>query len=227
MNRLVVIAEGTTEQTFVREQLATHLSWHNVSAWAILSGRQGNRGGVRRWEGARQDILRALRQGVYCTTMIDYYAMPDNWPGRAEASQLDWQSRASFVEERLAEEIANEMGDRFNQEFFIPYVQLHEFESLAFADIERLVSVVHPLSELRRDHLTRTFEAILEAAGHPEAINDGWETCPSRRILGVVPTYRKALHGPIVTSRIGLNVLRERCDHFALWLNRLESIGAE
>ncbi len=50
--------------------------------------------------------------------------------------------------------------------------------------------------------------------------------CPSRRITDVVGAYKKRAHGPIVTSRIGLDGLREKCDHFASWLNRIESIGA-
>ena len=52
-------------------------------------------------------------------------------------------------------------------------------------------------------------------------------TCPSRRIAGVVSTSRKRAYGPIVTRRIGLEVLRKKCDHFAWWLARLENIWAE
>lgn len=63
MHELVVIVEGETEQTFVRDQLAAHLALHNTTAWPVLPGRHRNRGGVKKWESARQDILRTLKEG--------------------------------------------------------------------------------------------------------------------------------------------------------------------
>ena len=158
--------------------------------------------------------------------MIDYYAMPDDWPGRSDAKALPWDERATHVEEQILAEVTELMGDDFNPEFFIPYVQLHEFEALAFADVEKLTSVVSPLANWSNNYIENKFTKILEEAGHPEAINDGYETCPSRRISGVVKAYRKRIHGPIVTSRIGIEELRDKCDHFGSWLDRLESIGS-
>lgn len=227
MNELVVIAEGETEQTFVRDQLAGYLAMHGTTSWAVLPGKNRKRGGVKKWEVARQDIVRTLNEGRYCTTMMDYYAMPDDWPGRVNARSLAWHERASHVETRLLEDIVEVMGHKFNPQFFIPYVQLHEFEALAFADVRVLTSVVAPLSlsHTSPEKLEKQFSRILDEAGHPEAINDGIETCPSRRITGVVKAYKKRIHGPIVTGRIGLETLRDRCGHFASWLERLERIG--
>jgi hypothetical protein len=48
VNELVVIVEGETEQTFVRDQLAGHLAVHNTSAWAVLPEKRRNRGGVKK-----------------------------------------------------------------------------------------------------------------------------------------------------------------------------------
>jgi hypothetical protein len=160
--------------------------------------------------------------------MFDYYAMPADWPGRQDASNEPWQERATHVENRLHADIVTAMSGRFDRRYFIPYVQLHEFEALAFADIVALASVVSPLTKkLSEKTLTMKFTEILEEAGHPEAIDDGFETCPSRRIGRIVPAYKKRAQGPIITARIGLPVLRERCDHFASWLNRLESLGTQ
>lgn len=225
MNELVVIVEGETEQTFVRDQLAGHLALCNVATWPVLPGRRRNRGGVKKWEVARQDIARTLKEGRYCTTMMDFYGMPDDWPGRSDAIALPWNERADHVEAQLLEDIVGAMGRRFKRECFIPYVQLHEFEALAFADVSHLTSVVAPLSRTAAETLEQTFSSILDEAGHPEAIDDGWDTCPSRRIADVVSAYKKRVHGPIITGRIGIETLRERCDHFASWLERLESIG--
>jgi len=226
MNDLVAIVEGETEQTFVRDQLAAHLALHRTNAWAVLPGRHRRHGGIREWEVARQDIVRTLKERRYCSTMVDYYALPNTWPGRDISTALPWSERAAYVESQVHLEISKKMGESFDPQFFVPYVQLHEFEALVFADIEELTSVVAPLSKDSASSIVRKFERVLDEAGHPEAINDGYETCPSRRITSVVKAYNKRAHGPIVTKRIGLNALREKCNHFASWLDRLESMGS-
>jgi hypothetical protein len=53
VNELVIIVEGETEQTFVRDQLAAQLALHNTSVWLVLSGRHRNRGGVKKWSVTR------------------------------------------------------------------------------------------------------------------------------------------------------------------------------
>ncbi len=226
MNDLVVIVEGETEQTFVRNQLAAHLAVHGTNVWAVLPGRHRRHGGIRKWEVACQDIVRTLKEQRYCSTMVDYYALPNTWPGRDDSAALPWAKRATYVESQIHLEISKAMGQSFDPQFFIPYVQLHEFEALAFAGIKELTSVVAPLSRNSANSIEKKFERVLDEAGHPEAINDGYETCPSRRITSVVRAYNKRAHGPIVTSRIGLEALREKCGHFASWLDRLENMGS-
>ena len=227
MNELVVIVEGETEQTFVRDQLAAHLPLHGTNVWPVLPGRHRRHGGVKKWDVARHDIIRTLKEGRYCSTMFDYYALPEDWPGRAQSRSLAWNKRASHVEAEILEDVVSTMGGRFHRKYFIPYIQLHEFEALAFADVDTLASVASPLGRRSAEMLSKEFSEILAEAGDPEAINDGYETCPSRRITGVVSAYRKRVHGPIVTRRIGLDVLREQCAHFASWLQRLESIATD
>ncbi|MBN1912456.1 MAG: DUF4276 family protein [Pirellulales bacterium] len=224
MNELVVIVEGETEQTFVRDQLAAHLAIKEVSVWPVLPGRHRRHGGVKKWEVAKQDIIRTLKERRYCSTMFDYYALPDDWPGRVESRSLEWSQRASHVEDAIHEDLTSEMGSSFNPKYFIPYIQLHEFEALAFADVDTLASVAHPLTRIQSyESLIDRFRKIVVEAGNPEAINDSYETCPSRRIVNEVPAYKKRIYGPIVTKRIGLDVLRGACAHFASWLDRLET----
>ena len=224
MNEVVAIVEGETELTFVRDQLAGHLILRQVNIWPVLPGRQRRHGGVKEWDVAKQDIVRTLREGRYCTTMFDFYAMPASWPGRSEAAKLPWQQRAAHVEAGMLRDVAAAMSRGFDPARFIPYAQLHEFEALAFADVSELASVTAPLTQTPLESLRHAFQSIVNEAGDPEAIDDGFETCPSRRILGQVKPYRKRLHGPIVTQRIGLDALRKRCRHFASWVDRLERI---
>jgi hypothetical protein len=227
MVEVVAIVEGPTEQTFVRNQLAAHLGYRDISMWAVLPGKSRRCGGVKEWDVASADIIRTLKEKRYCTTMFDYYAMPDSWPGRVSSKAVLWQDRARHVEQALVADIAETIGDDFDARQFIPYVQLHEFEALAFSEPAVLAAVTGPVARLDPTYLQRHFQSILEEAGHPEAINDSYETCPSRRITSVVRPYRKPLHGPIVTERVGLDVLRAKCTHFATWLDRLESLGGQ
>jgi hypothetical protein len=224
VNELVVIVEGETEQTFVRDQLAAHLALHNTTAWPVLPGRHRNHGGVKKWEVARQDIIRTLKERRHCSTMFDYYAMPGDWPGRKAAVGKAWHERASCVEEMMHAEIVAAMGGKFDSKFFIPYVQLHEFEALTFSDVAILAGVLLPLGTVSVETLVQKLDLILEEAGNPEAIDDGHDTCPSRRIAKIAPAYKKRAQGPIVTARIGINALRAACPHFDQWLSRLEQL---
>jgi hypothetical protein len=225
MSDIVAIVEGQTEQAFVRDQLAPHLGLRGVGIRAILSGRTGHDGGVKPWAQARRDIIFALRQGAYVTTMFDYYALPDCWPGRMDAGALPWDHRAEHVEARLLEDIAEQMGERFHPAQFIPYIQLHEFEALAFSNVKVLTSVAASVSNTAPATLSFRLAAVVAQAGNPEAIDDGRDTCPSRRISALVPGWRKRTHGPIVTRRTGLDRIREQCAHFAQWLTRLEQLA--
>jgi len=225
MNEVVAIVEGQTEQTFVRDQLAAHLGGRGTAIWAVLPGRTRKQGGVKEWDVAKADIIRTLNEGRYCTTMFDYYGMPESWPGRTESKAMAWGERAAHVESEVMNDITATMGGEFNPVQFIPYVQLHEFEALAFADVRILAEVTAPLMRIPLiDRLAQHYQSLLDEAGHPEAINDSYETCPSRRIESKVKAYRKRVHGPIVTKRIGLDILRVKCTHFASWIEKLETL---
>ncbi len=226
MSEVVAIVEGQTEQAFVRDQLRPHLSAHGTAIWAVLSGKSRRQGGVPKWESARGDIIRTLKEGRYVTTMFDYYAMPTDWPGRTEAANLPWDQRGDHVEQAIIEDLNAFIGDEFDERQMIPYVQMHEFEALAFADVAVLSERTAPLSTHSAEVLSRHFQDVLDEAGAPEAINDDYETCPSRRITGQVKQYRKSLHGPIITRTIGLQRLRQACEHFDEWITRLEAVGA-
>lgn len=226
MNELVAIVEGETEQAFVHNTLGGHLPQHGtIVVKAVLCGRRGDRGGVPKWKVAREDIVRLLKERRYCTTMFDWYAMPADWLGRRAFAALPWPQRAAHVEEQMQGDVVAAMGPNFDPRFFVPYVQLHEFEALAFADVAVLAEVLSSKAGDPVATLTSRFQAVLDECGAPEAIDDGYETCPSRRIAGIVPRYRKTLDGPRIVDRLGLAVLRSRCPHLAAWLERLEAIG--
>ncbi len=143
--------------------------------------------------------------------MFDLYALPHDFPGFSEAkNQNDPYQRVEILEKAFAQDIAN---DRF-----IPYIQLHEFETLVFADPQQL-----DWEYMEHD---KSVGRLVKMIGdkNPELINDGKETAPSKRIIAEIPEYDK-LGGVIVVEKIGLKKLRSRCRHFSEWLNRLEQLA--
>jgi hypothetical protein len=158
--------------------------------------------------------------------MFDFYGMPHDWPGRATAAAMPWNERSARVEAEMLADVAAQQASIHDSQRFIPYVQLHEFESLVFADTTILAETTAALSKRSAQSLATELQAIVAGAGQPEAIDDGYETCPSRRITDLVPGYRKVAMGTIVAQRIGLDVLRARCTHFASWLAKLEQLGS-
>ena len=228
MNDLAAIVEGLTEQAFVRSVLAPELASRGIHMWATLPGRIDKHGGKVPWDRIRRDIVRTLkeRSGRFCTIVFDFYAMPNDWPGRSEASALPWEKRGAYVENALLEDLAEHMGKDFRQERFIPYVQVHEFEAILFSDVERLAAVLQELPGATSGDVISRLKAIVKgAAGGPEAINDNPNTAPSKRILSLVTGYRKPIHGVIAAQRIQLSTMRASCPNFGRWLTRLEALS--
>ncbi len=229
MSRLLVHVEGQSEEQFVNELLAPYLynfGYTGISARLIGNARQRHRrGGIRSWNSVRRDIVRHLKEdpGSLATTMVDYYAMPQNgpkaWPGRLQATRQGSSSeKGKTVEDALLEDIAGEMGPNFDRRCFIPYVAMHEFEAMLFSDCDRFArGIGFP-------DLTSEFEEIKHQFASPEEIDDSPDTAPSSRIEALVPGYQKPLMGLFAASEIGLDAIWSACPHFRRWLRLLERL---
>jgi hypothetical protein len=132
----------------------------------------------------------------------------------AEKLQHSPDKRAEALEETFAKDI----GDAR----FLPYIQLHEYEAYLFSDPAWFAYFYH-----HHEKQIAALKAIADAHVTPELIDDGQNSSPSKRIVGVLPDYEdaKPVIGPQVAELIGLNVIREKCPHFAAWLSRLEKLG--
>jgi len=223
--RLLVEVEGQTEEQLVNEVLAPHLYEKGYQAvCARLVGNQrlrARRGGIRNWDSVSRDIVRHLREdhGRIVTTMVDYYALPATWPGRATAASLPAETsaaKAARVEEALLDDMAERMGAGFDRRRFVPFVVMHEFEGLLFSSCGALPRLVGD------GELEAKLTEIRDGFSTPEDINDSPETAPSKRISSLVPRYEKPLYGVITFLEIGLRTVRAECPHFHQWLEQLE-----
>lgn len=214
---MLVLVEGQTEETFVKTVLAPHLGslgkWPEATRICTkrVGGRRAYRGGIRSYAQVRSDLLRLLGSNPEAvTTLLDYYGLPDDFPGRASVPPAGTCfERVAHLEQAFAEDIADPR--------FIPGLVLHEFEGLLFSAPRVIAEML--LDESHVEEL----EDIARAYGSPEEINDSPETHPSKRILDLQATYQKALHGPQIALRIGLLAIRARCRHFDRWLARVEA----
>ena len=230
MTRLLIHVEGQTEETFVNALLGPHLSGHGYSVvGARLMGnarQRSRRGGVRPWPVVRKEIVNHLRQdpGCIASTMVDYYGLPQSsrraWPGCAEASSLTLPEKASTIEDLLLADVHQRMGSSFDQDRFVPYVMMHEFEAMLFSDCAAFARGIGS------PDLTPRLQAIRDGFASPEEIDDSPITAPSKHIAMLVPAYQKPTQGLLAIQEIGLDTIRAECPHFQAWLKRLEGLPA-
>jgi hypothetical protein len=221
VTRVYVYCEGQTEETFVRDVLGPHLWSFNVLATAILAstkiGKTGRRfkGGINSYERVKRDIQRLLRDrdARAVTTMIDFYGLPEEFPGMASRPAGSCYDRVAHIEREFGADISNSR--------LIPYLSLHEFEALLFVAPAITAAVIEGPGSQSAPRLA----AIMGAFECPEEIDEGPDTAPSKRILLSMRGYRKGLHGPLITSRVGLDGIRHSCPHFDQWLSQLERLG--
>ena len=226
MARILVLVEGPTEENFVNWVLAPHLyafGYTAVSARLLGNARQrSNRGGIKQWASTRLDIMNRLREdnAVLVTTMVDYYGLPETWPGRRESASLgNLRERADRVESDILADIAGSLGGEFEAQRFVPYVVMHEFEGLLFSD------PVEFARSIGRSDLATSLQEIRAGFSSPEEINDSSETAPSRRVLDLYAGYQKPLMGVQAANAIGLDAIRRECPLFSEWIGKLERIA--
>jgi len=141
--------------------------------------------------------------------MLDYYNLPADFPQFSERPKGTCFDRVQFLEQAFKEDI--------NHPRFMPYLELHEFEAMLFAEPQKIDEVFSERTGL--PDLCR----IRRAVNSPEEINE--KNPPSKCISSLYPAYQKAFHGPLVAAEIGLEQIRDQCTHFAAWLEVLESVG--
>lgn len=219
MKRLLVHVEGQTEESFVNGVLATHLFAHGyVQVRARLVGNARNRfrrGGINNWTVVRRDIDRHLRgdPGALATTMVDYYALPTDWPGRLAPANSSVPLKSSFIHDALYNDFAN-FSSASNR--FRPFVMMHEFEALLFSNCHTFASSIGYESR------GAALQAIRDQFPDPEHINDSPQTAPSKRVKAQIPGYDKVLFGNVAASEIGVDRIRAECPSFDEWLRFLE-----
>lgn len=79
------------------------------------------------------------------TTMVDLYGIPMDFPKLDFCrAPLDPEERVRCLEEALLDDMERRFPQVHARQRLIPYIQLHEFEALLFADIGKFGEVLTP-----------------------------------------------------------------------------------
>src|ERR1043166_9321701 len=106
MKRGLVLVEGQTEERFVNECLVPYLLVRNLALTPTIVRSKRVVVGPDFGEGVRSysQVLRDLRLLLHdtnasvITTLLDYYALPADFPGMASRSLADARERVEHVE---------------------------------------------------------------------------------------------------------------------------------
>lgn len=225
MKQLNVFCEGQTEQGFCIQVLRPHLFPQGDGVVHTLAvGEKDHHhvygiGRRNKYERMRKFIRNTIKhqggQHVYFTTLFDLYALPNDFPGK----DANVRNAANPTPYTVALEEAFKAD--INCHRFIPHLQLHEYETILFANPEAFAIAFEDCAAK-----IEKLKKIAASEASIEHINDGRDTAPSKRIISVIPEYygRKASAGPDIAEYIGISTIRARCPHFDNWLAELENI---
>lgn len=215
MRRVIIICEGQTEQEFCKDLLSPYFAARSIYLETPLIKK--SKGGIIPWPGLRLEILNYLNQDrtATVTTLIDFYGIQPrhNFPGWEDSETIQNKyERIAHLENLMRADVESAFGFRFR-----PYIQLHEFESLLFINLESF-SLNFQNDEFHWEELQK----VLDDFPNPELINDTPGNAPSYRLGRIVKGYRKVVYDSILASSIGLENIRSKCPHFNEWIIKRE-----
>lgn len=205
MTRVAISVEGQTEEEFVKNVLAPGLTPAGVYPQPILLGS----GGDVTVERLASDMSKFVWNFDFVTSLVDFYGFRDKGSDTREG-----------LETRIKQTVIAKINRALDDSRIFPYVQQHEFEALLFSDARAFLVLPYATTDIV-DNLT----SIRSRFDSPEDINDSPDSAPCKRIVNLIPGYRKVVAGSLVADEIGLEKIRVECPRFDEWMTRLESLG--
>ena len=217
-----ILCEGPSEQEFALKVLKPYLLPHDiiVRTTLLITNRKLNaQGGMIDYQQVTRDLRNMIKSARdtdyeknFFTTMFDLYALPTDFPGYID-SKTEAYTRVTKIEEAFGKDI--------DYSRFIPYIELHEFETLVLCNIPK-VCQAYPNANKRLQELDANWRK--ETGGNVELVNSSRETAPSKRLIKAVENhynYDKKIMAVAATRDIGIDTLRSLCTHFNQWIEKL------
>lgn len=209
-----IVVEGPTEEKFIKQIVGPYLLAKGIQTIPIVLH------GDVKFDRVKGDVIKSLkdRKTKAVSYFVDYYGLKE-WPEK-EAIQANSTPRqiADILNSAAKNSICKEAGDDLNPcRRFVPFMAVHEFETLLFSDSK-------VLSEELRIRQDRVDDVLNEFGGSPENINNNPETAPSKRLEQWKANYKKTVDGISIAQKIGLFAMRDKCPLFYNWLTAIESL---
>ena len=234
MKFLYIVCEGQSEQIFVKNLLIPYLyakhtngfSEYNISAPILRSPKarvQSNKGGDVRYERVKNHIEHLIQQtqDCYVTTFIDFYALGNDFPSSVNLSSIN----GAVAQAKMLASDLQKIDHRV-----IPYIQLHEYEMIYFADVAGLIATDSKLKPI-----SQGMSVILANFNNdPEQINNSPTRAPSKRIQNLFASqllnYKdsKVFYANLYANSSEfinkVDKIRASCTHFNDWIVQLLSL---
>lgn len=216
MSRVLnILVEGATEREFVSNVIYPYLLDRGISnvRTITIETSPGYKGGDVRYLARFKPYIQKLLSGkedLIVTSFIDFYRLRNDFPNYDRIKTLrTTEEKVSLIEQGCLEDVQD---DRF-----IPYIQLHEFEGLLFSSPNGFNELFPDLPPSNRKELLATIEQF----PNPEMINDRPEFAPSKRLEKLIPHYQKPLYGSMIALENGISSIIEKCPRFNNWIQTL------
>ncbi|QQS04117.1 MAG: DUF4276 family protein [Fibrobacterota bacterium] len=219
MSEVVVIVEGLTEKIFIKDMITPYLAQKGIYVTPIEVSKPGQKGGDIRFARVKRDLELHLKQrhDTFVTLFVDYYGIRNDWPGIDAAREKKLPAQiADVVNKATMDAVQSLFMETDPVRRFIPFVAVHEFETLLFSDAGILAAELGVRPEM--------VEAILTECGEPEKINNSSETAPSKRLEALNVRFKKTSTGIAIARAVGLSKMRAACPLFDAWVTTLENL---
>jgi hypothetical protein len=212
MKRLYIIVEGQTEQEFVNSMIAPYLKQYGIETVVpiVIKTSISGRGGLSKYSHIKKhadNLLGSKKTDFIVSMFVDYFRIPRNLPNKEK-----WEHVENHLEQILMMEKC--IAEDINDNRFIPYIQMHEFEALLFSSNKGFDYY------FTKKESAQT-KKIIDAYNNPEDINTTPEGAPSKRILAIKDNYDKVLEGNLVALEIGIGDIISKCPRFRAWIEKL------
>lgn len=212
---IAISIEGQTEESFVKQVLAPYFIQKNIFVEPIIVktkklANHSYKGGTIPFAKAMKEITNLLTPKYdLVTTFYDYYGL-----------HKDFIPTNNFTDSyKIVNLIEQKMALHINNKKFIPYIQLHEFESFLF--IEPVITTSN-LMDCKKEKIEQAINiALKQANNNPELVNNSPETAPSKRIIKVYSSYQKIIDGTNICRDLGIQKICKKCPHFNSWISNI------
>lgn len=197
--RLAISVEGESEEIFVNQVLQPHLTNIQIKPLNLYGGINLNR--------VTKELNNLLSSFDRVTTLYDFYKF----------DKKDGATNKQELEQKILDKVSLQLKSKL-----IPYIQMHEFEALFFANPDIIGEVIGFDSGNWGNKILNQPNVCQD----PEKINNSYSTTPKHKIQEKSNgRYKETIHAPLILRKIGLPKIREKCQGFNEWIMQLEKLG--